>query len=99
MGIPAGELADRMSHSEFIAHLADYQIEPWDEVRGDLNAAQVVCTLANLHRPRGRQPYQVADCMLHFERTSPPPQRPEDIVKRLERFFNRYTAELSMSSS
>jgi len=90
MGVPAGELAQRMSYAEFVAHLADQQIEPWDELREDLHAAQVVCTLANLHRPRGRRPYTVADCVLRFERHTPPPQRPEEVVQQLERFFARY---------
>lgn len=90
MGMPAGELAQRMTYTEFVAHLADQQIEPWDELRGDLNAAQVVCTLANLHRQRGRRPYTVADCALRFEQASQPPQRPEEVVQHLERFFARY---------
>lgn len=79
-----------MSYSEFVEHLADYQIEPWDEVRGDLQAAQVVCTLANLNRPRGRRPYAIADCLLRFDRPSPPPQRPQEVAQHLERFFARY---------
>lgn len=90
MGMPAGELATRMSHAEFVEHLADYAIEPWGEARGDLRAALVASTVLNVHRPRGRRPVEIADCLLRFETPGRAPQSPRQVVSALERFFDRY---------
>lgn len=93
MGMPASELASRMSYTEFMEHLADYHIEPWDAVRGDFQAAQIVCTLANLHRAKGRAPYTVNDCLMRFDDNDADKQQrqtPDQVVRHLERFFDRY---------
>ena len=71
MGQPADTLAQVLSYSEFIEHLADFCIEPWDATRGDIQTAQIVSTLANLHRPANRKPFTIEDCMLTF---TPPHQ-------------------------
>ena len=79
-----------MSYTEFIDHLADQQLEPWDASRSDLHAAQVVCTVANLHRRKGQRPYTITDCVLRFANTQPERhQAPAEVVRCLERFFDR----------
>jgi hypothetical protein len=99
MGRPASELAVTMTYAEFIDHLADYTIEPWDDLRSDLQAAQIVATIANLHRPRGRRPYAVTDCVLQFGQTPKLPQKPSEIVRQLERFFDRYEQQRTAQHS
>ncbi|MFW5829175.1 MAG: phage tail assembly protein T [Planctomycetota bacterium] len=88
MGIPASELAHRLPYSEFIDHIADYAIEPWGPVRGDLQAAQIVCTLANQHRQRGRKAFTLADCQLRFQA---PDKKRRTVEEAIESYFLKYS--------
>ena len=92
MGRTAEQLSQELSYSELLEHIADWSIEPWDQVRGDLQTAQIVSTLANLHRARGQKPFTLDDCLLSFEAKpeEEQPINPQAVVNQLERFFARY---------
>lgn len=92
MGRTAEALSQELSYSEFLEHIADWSIEPWDHVRGDLQTAQIVSTLANLHRARGQKPFTLDDCLLAFDIQAAEAQtpNPQTVVHQLERFFTRY---------
>ena len=92
MGRTAEALSQELSYSEFLEHIADWSIEPWDQVRGDLQTAQIVSTLANLHRAKGQKPFTLDDCLLSFEAEPDEAHapNPQSVVQQLERFFTRY---------
>lgn len=55
LGIPVGELQQRMSSREFAEYLALWRLEPWGDARGDIQAAMIATTIANhLGRKRRR---------------------------------------------
>ena len=53
-----------MSAKEYIIWLADYEIEPWGDIRNDLQAATIV--LSNI-MPHTEDTIKLKDCMLNFE--------------------------------
>lgn len=53
-----------MSAKEYNIWLADYQIEPWGDIRDDLRAASIV--QSNL-MPHTKKDIPLKDCMLNFE--------------------------------
>ena len=60
-----------------IKHFAEWRaygdLEPWDETRADLRAADVVRTLLNLGR-EGKK-VQLKDCVLQFGREATEPEK------------------------
>ncbi len=56
LGIPVGELQQRVSSQEFTEYLAFFSIEPWSAVREDINNAAIVTMLANAHRDTKAKP-------------------------------------------
>ena len=56
LGGTVAELQDRMPHREFVDWVALYQIEPWGDVRGDMQAALITGLLANVHRDKKKRP-------------------------------------------
>lgn len=59
-----------MGAAEFGEWQAFYEIEPFGGVRGDLQVAQMMSLLANIHRDPRKQPspFPVADFMVDFWR-------------------------------
>lgn len=66
MGIPVGELQQRMTSWEFSHWVALYQMDPWGEERADLRNAMVCATLANIHRGKGSKRVTIGDYMPRF---------------------------------
>lgn len=64
------ELLDSMSGRELAEWMAFYQVEPFGDVRGDLQAGIVASTLANVYRDRKKKPkpYNPEEFMPKFER-------------------------------
>lgn len=68
LGIPVGELQERMGADEFMEWIAYNRIEPWTSQREFLGHAIVASTIANVHRGKGKRPYQASDFMPRFEK-------------------------------
>lgn len=71
-----------MSAKEYNEWVADYYIEPWGDVRNDLQVATIV--QSNLV-PHSKKAIKLKDCMLDFEPKKK--QNPKDIFA----MFKRYT--------
>lgn len=52
LGDTVAGLQARMPYREFLDWAALWSIEPWGDVRGDMQAALQAATLANVHRNR-----------------------------------------------
>lgn len=70
LGGTVAELQDRMPYREFLEWVAFYQIEPWGDVRGDMQTALLAGLTANIHRDRKKQSkaFTPADFMPDFWR-------------------------------
>jgi hypothetical protein len=55
-----------MSFREFREWIAFSQLEPFDDVRADYGTANIVATLINLHRPKGRKAVTVDEVRIRF---------------------------------
>jgi hypothetical protein len=63
-----------ISARELAEWRAYYELEPWDEMRGDLRNAMLMALLANINRKKGAQPFRPSDFMPDFERASAGPK-------------------------
>lgn len=66
MGIPVGELQDRVSSAEFGEYLAYYGIEPFGGIMDSLRAGVVASVVANGNRGKDTKPYQPSDFFPHI---------------------------------
>ncbi len=83
LGIPSvRELYARLTSSEITEWIALYRLDPWDGARGDLRAAIVASTVANVNRGKNSPPMKPGDFMPDFERSNKS-QTAEDIFQRL----------------
>lgn len=53
-----------------------YNTDPWGDWRADIRSAQIVATLANIHRDPDKhsEPYKITEFMA-FERNMPKPEK------------------------
>ncbi len=72
LGMPVGELLNRISSQELTEWMAYYALEPFGEERADLRAGIVASTVANTARdPKKRaRPYRPQEFMPTFDRQS-----------------------------
>ena len=83
LGIPSvRELYSRLTSSEITEWISYYRLDPWDGGRGDLQAAIVASTVANVNRGKNSTPMKPGDFMPDFMR-SDTSQTAEDIFQRL----------------
>ncbi|MCB0073270.1 MAG: DUF4035 domain-containing protein [Caldilineaceae bacterium] len=82
------ELLDSMSGRELAEWMAFYQVEPFGDVRGDLQAGIVASTLANVYRDRKKKPkpYKPEEFMPKFERPKRAP-RWGDVQRHMMRWM------------
>lgn len=68
LGCSVREAQARISSREFGEWMALYRVEPWGDLRGDVQAAVVASTMANAYRDRKkrRKPFAVKE-FLPFE--------------------------------
>jgi hypothetical protein len=66
-----------MSARQFNEWRAYADLEPFDEVRADYRAAQVVQVLLNTYRKKGKAPVRLEECLLHFGEPENQPRSPE----------------------
>lgn len=74
-----------MSAKEYNEWIADYQIEPFGELRADLRAGTIV--KSNL-MPHSKKDIELKDCMLNFE----PPKK--QTWQDMSRLLKNYTAAI-----
>ena len=55
-------------------------IEPFGNIRGDIQAAIIAQTVANVHRGRGQRSYKIQDFMPKFDRAKPAPQSSDQMI-------------------
>lgn len=82
------ELLDSMSGRELAEWMAFYQVEPFGDVRGDLQAGIVASTLANIHRDQKKRPkpYGPEEFMPKFDRPKRAP-RWGDVQRHMMRWL------------
>lgn len=62
LGVPVGELQERMSSAEFTAWLAFYELEPWGYDMDNWRAGMICASTANTAGPKkGGKAWSVAD--------------------------------------
>lgn len=61
-------MLEQITWKQFLEWEAFAQLEPYDEERADIRAAQIVTTLANINRDRKkrRTAYKISDFLLRF---------------------------------
>lgn len=70
LGGTVAELQDRMPQREYYDWVALWSLEPWGDVRGDMNAALLASLTANINRDRRKKAkaFTPADFMPDFWR-------------------------------
>lgn len=71
LGRTVGELMQTISSDELTEWSAFYRLDPFGDLRQDMQAALIASTLANVHAPKGTS-YTMADFKLSFHRPEPP---------------------------
>jgi hypothetical protein len=64
-----GELGATMTSAEFAEWIEEYIREPWGEYRADLRSAVEAVTVANYAGKMRKEPAQVTDFLLDFDRS------------------------------
>lgn len=64
-----GEMMARMSARELREWMAMAALEPFGEMADDIRSGQIVATLININRGKGKKPTSVADVVI--DRTTP----------------------------
>jgi hypothetical protein len=72
------QLLASISSRELIEWRLFFEMEPVGERRQDLHAAQIVGTLANIHRGKNQPPIKLSECLLNFD---PPKQQSLEDIK------------------
>jgi len=90
LGMPVGELTERMTLAEETHWMAFYQISPFGEERGDLRSALVAQLIYNTH---ARKPKKLEDFMLFKEKPNVPGDSPKTIRKNFDRLIARQKAK------
>ena len=103
MGIPVGELQQRVSSKEFTEYLAYFNVEPWPEERADINSASIATLLANIHRDPQKQPtpFGIQDLKIDYwkqeesqeERNEQTPEQMQGIMNNLKKTLDRKAKE------
>ncbi len=88
-----------MDAREFQEWQAYFSLEPHGDERGDIQAAIIAATLANIHRSRSQQPFEVKDFLPRFG--GPPvlhgvsgvrPPKPKQSVAQMKAVFRMVTS-------
>jgi len=81
---------------EFAQWQAFGQIEPFGEVRDDMRAAMIACTIANVFRGKNKAAYQLDRFMLKFNMSSTKNrQSPDDMKSMLFAFAREHNRAIS----
>lgn len=69
-----------MGALEFAEWMAFFRVEPFGDVRGDLQAGIVASTVANVNRdPKKRRPFSPADFLPDFEKSRAEGGKPSEV--------------------
>lgn len=90
------DLLARISSLQFMEWRAYADLEPFDEERADLRAAQICAILANVHRDKKKRPkpFQPKDFMFAFDRSpGAVRQTPEQIKQTMFMLMSIYNTK------
>ncbi len=76
------EMLERVTAEELTELEAEYSLEPWGEIRSDIQGAIVACTVASTWSGKGSKP-KVEDFMPKFDTAEPEPMTHEEAVEHL----------------
>lgn len=94
LGGTIADLQERMPYREYLDWLALWQIEPWGDARGDMQAAVVASLLANVHRDKKKRvkPFTPQDFIPDFwKRMQAASQRPTGLAAKALAIFGQMT--------
>lgn len=80
------EAQARCGSAEFAQWIAYWEIEPWGDVRGDVQAATLAALIANANRDPSRrpQPFRPSDFVIdYWQAASQPPESLADKFRRI----------------
>ena len=77
---------ERCSIREFRLWQAYAMIEPFGNIRGDIQAAIIAQTVANVHRGRGQRSYKIQDFMPKFDRGKADSQTPDQMLAVMQQY-------------
>lgn len=78
-----------MTDAQLTAWQAFYQISPFGDYRGDIQAGVIASTLANTFRGKGETPRKIED-FIPFRKNRSTVISEEEIVDKINRFMKRY---------
>ena len=81
LGIPVRELQGRMDAREFGCWAAFQTIEPFGDARGDMQAAIIASTIANVNRGKSQSAFSIDDFLPRFLTRR---QSPEDMLAMMK---------------
>ncbi len=86
LGGTVDELQGRMTSAEFTDWLAFYAVEPWGEVRSDLQNATLLALLANANRDAKKHPaaFRVDQFMPDYWQPMPTAQRTVNLLEKFK---------------
>lgn len=95
--MPPRELQERLTSREFVELVALESIDPWGPARGDVQAAIIAATVANVHGgKRGGRAFDVADFVPQWGRRRR--QTPEEQLTAFRAFAATHNAAMEQRS-
>lgn len=70
-----------MPAADFYECMIYERLEPFGDLRSDIQAGIIASTFANIHRGKDDPPYSAVDFMPRFMKPEPEPQTPEQQLK------------------
>ena len=86
LGRTPGELEAELTSAEFAEFMADHRMGPWGETRGDIQAAVVASTIANVNRGPKTAAFELSDFIPKYgARDEAPPTEmdPQEFLRQI----------------
>jgi hypothetical protein len=65
-------MLSQITWEQLVEWMAFAEVEPFDEERADMRAAQITSAIVNVNRAKGASPVSVSDVLLRFGDYEPP---------------------------
>ena len=83
----------RCNSRQYSEWRAYYEVEPWGEERADLRSAIIACTIANVHRAKGRT-FAPSDFMPEFNKPIKERQTQAEMIAVMTQFAAKHNAAI-----
>ena len=90
-GCTLQEAMSRCDSRQYAEWRAYYEVEPWGEERADLRSAIIACTIANVHRGKGKA-FEPGDFMPEFDKPAKKQQTAAEMAAVMTTFAARQNA-------